>query len=36
MKEIALNEERALLNQLDANQATLLKESLISLIKMNS
>jgi flavin reductase (DIM6/NTAB) family NADH-FMN oxidoreductase RutF/DNA-binding MarR family transcriptional regulator len=36
MKEIALNEERALLDQLDDNQAALLKESLTSLIQMNT
>jgi len=36
MKEIALNEEKALLDQLDSGQSKLLKESLISLIKMNS
>ena len=36
MKEIALNEEKILLNQLDSRQAKLLKENLISLIKMNS
>lgn len=36
MKEIALNEEKALIDKLDSNQAILLKESLISLIKMSS
>ncbi len=36
MKEIALSEEKALLDQLDSGQSKLLKESLISLIKMNS
>jgi flavin reductase (DIM6/NTAB) family NADH-FMN oxidoreductase RutF/DNA-binding MarR family transcriptional regulator len=36
MKEIALNEEKILLDQLDSGQAKLLKDSLISLIKMNA
>jgi flavin reductase (DIM6/NTAB) family NADH-FMN oxidoreductase RutF/DNA-binding MarR family transcriptional regulator len=36
MKEIALNEEKILLDQLGSGQAKLLKENLISLIKMNT
>jgi Mn-dependent DtxR family transcriptional regulator len=36
MKGIALNEEKILLDQLDSGQAKLLKDSLISLIKMNT
>jgi len=36
MKEIALNEEKLMLDQLGAGQAKSLKENLLSLIKMNS
>lgn len=36
MKDLALNEEKILLDQLDSGQAKLLKDNLISLIKMNS
>jgi len=36
MKEIALNEEKLMLDQLGAGQAKALKENLLSLIKMNT